>query len=123
MAEKVIRVCDWHTEEVAATHHNEWTNSKGEHRSNDLCAEDQKIFMKAWEAVERGSSLATTRSTKVPAAAATPKKAKGPTEAAQMRAWAKQEGLEVSESGKISFTIEQAWKAAGRPNVLKVNDP
>jgi hypothetical protein len=29
MATEVIKICDWHEEEVEATHHNEWTNAKG----------------------------------------------------------------------------------------------
>ncbi|GAA3536943.1 hypothetical protein GCM10022419_015950 [Nonomuraea rosea] len=125
MATKVIRICDWHKDEVEATHHNEWVNSLGQHRSNDLCDEDQETFLKAWEVVEQGSTLFTNPpSTPAPAptspnkATRTRASAKPPGDITLARAWAKKQGMDVPDRGGISWQVEEAWREAGRPNVL-----
>ncbi|GAA4187079.1 hypothetical protein GCM10022252_20030 [Streptosporangium oxazolinicum] len=118
MATKVIIVCDWHETDAAATHHNEWTNLKGERKQNDLCDDHQLTFTKAWDTVESNSSLVTEP---VPAPKTrrrrTPKET--PSDAALARAWARGRNMEVSQTGKVGYQVEQAWKKAGKPNVLE----
>lgn len=123
MATKLVTVCDWHDEDVTAIHHNDWVNLKGEPKENDLCDEHQEVFLKAWEAVERGSTL-STRSTETSAGRSTSKKApKGtPSDNTLARAWARSLDMDVNKSGRVGFHIERAWRQAGRPNVLAGNE-
>jgi hypothetical protein len=115
MAEKVIKVCDWHETDVEAVKRNRWTNPAGKRKRLDLCAEHQKEFEDLWERLERGSELDTED---VPAR--TPRRKAGtkagPSEQSIIKAWARANGYQISGSGRVPFHIEQAWKDAGRPN-------
>ncbi|SNS38368.1 Lsr2 protein [Streptosporangium subroseum] len=116
MATKQIVVCDWHDGDAEAIHHNAWTNLAGERKENDLCVTHQKEFLKAWETVEKGSSASALRPASRPAPKRLPRSV--PSENAQARAWAKSQNMEVNDNGRVGFHIEQAWKKAGKPNVL-----
>ncbi|SFI80480.1 Lsr2 protein [Streptosporangium canum] len=125
MATKVITICDHHRDRdedshVEATHHNTWTNLRGERRRVDLCDEHQKLFTEAWEAIEECSVVVPKEPADSKAGRGRRSRAKGgqPTEAALVRAWAKSVGEPVSEQGRVSFTVERKWHLAGRPNVL-----
>lgn len=123
MATRTITVCDRHKDDrTEAVHHNTWTNPQGKQRQNDLCQEHQVEFLRAWEAIEDGSSPVAT----VPVSSkggtssrkAAPAAKSEPTETALIRAWAQKVGEPVSEQGRVSFTVERKWKLAGKPNVL-----
>lgn len=43
------------------------------------------------------------------------KRAKGPTEAAVIRAWARANGMAVTERGRVAPELKAAWAAAGSP--------
>ncbi|GII83332.1 hypothetical protein Ssi03_13220 [Sphaerisporangium siamense] len=123
MATRTITVCDWHKGgKVEAVHHNTWTNLRGEPKQNDLCDEHQQEFVRAWDCIEQGSSSLATVSGSSRRAGnsrkANPARTSGPSESALIRAWARSVGEEVSEHGRVSFTVERKWKQAGRPNVL-----
>ncbi|WP_371784669.1 Lsr2 family DNA-binding protein [Streptosporangium subroseum] len=118
MVTKQIVVCDWHDEDTPATHHNEWTDLEGKRKENDLCDTHQKPFLKAWESIDKGSNPSTKAAPVV-----RPSKKKPPkgthTPNAQARAWAKSQGMEVNDNGRVGFHVESAWKKAGSPNVLE----
>ncbi|MGS2646057.1 hypothetical protein [Streptosporangium sp. G12] len=118
MATKLVVICDWHEGDTEATHHNEWTNPKGELKENDLCDDHQKVFTEAWEAIEKGSTTRTAPT----ANGRTPRKKlpKGQhSPNAQARAWALANNMEVNAHGRVGFHIERAWKQAGQPNLLE----
>ncbi|MFI6319718.1 histone-like nucleoid-structuring protein Lsr2 [Nonomuraea sp. NPDC050556] len=126
VARRTFIVCNWddaapptHGEPV---HHNEWTGLDGKKRENDLCEKDQKAFLKAWETINQGADLLSAPTTPKIEPARRQRDRSGSGKAAQMRAWAVREGIEVPETGRISFTVEQQWKKAGSPNVLEDGD-
>lgn len=43
------------------------------------------------------------------------KRSEGPTEAAVIRAWARANGMAVTERGRVSPELQAAWAAAGSP--------
>lgn len=47
--------------------------------------------------------------------APTVKRAKGPTDAAVIRAWARSVGMPVTERGRVAPDVRAAWEAAGSP--------
>ncbi|MER5643974.1 histone-like nucleoid-structuring protein Lsr2 [Streptosporangium sp. NPDC002524] len=120
MATKLVVICDWHEGDAEATHHNEWTGLDGKAKENDLCDTHQKPFLKAWETIDKGSTVRTT----TPAGTSngrTPRKKlpKGQhTDNAKARAWAQANNMEVSGSGRVGFHVERAWKQAGSPDLL-----
>jgi hypothetical protein len=119
MATKVITICDWHEGDVEAAHHNEWTNPTGVRRSNDLCEEDQKKFLKAWEAIEKNSSVVQETAVRPTRRKVSTSRNAGPSQQAIIKAWARENGYSVSETGgRVPFNIEMEWKKAGSPNLL-----
>lgn len=109
---KEIRLCDWCEEETSATHHNEWVNTKGQRRQNDLCNDHQGVFLDLWADLEQFSSLARAKTAK----RSTPRKP--PTRDTIIRAWARQQGIPVNPVGKIPWRVEEAWLDAGSPNII-----
>lgn len=134
MAEKVIRICDWHEEDVEAPHREEWTNPKGEHRRLDLCDSHHEDWLGLWEGLEEYSTL-VEEAPKPPAVEekakpsptrrrvvrhpADKKTSKGPSQTQIIKDWARKNGFEVTEGGgRVPFNVELAWKEAGSPNLL-----
>ena len=75
-----------------------------------------KPFIKAGRAV--GGGAATTRRRASTAGKATKRRrssAKAPTEAAIIRAWARANGMAVTERGRVAPELRSAWEAAGSP--------
>ncbi|MER7208506.1 histone-like nucleoid-structuring protein Lsr2 [Streptosporangium sp. NPDC000239] len=121
MATKMITICDKHADDkTEATYHNSWTNIRGEERENDLCDKHQREFEKAWEVIDDGSALSTTRTSTPTHISSGRRRARESriTDATLARAWAKSVGMPVNTHGRVSFTVEQKWRKAGRPNVL-----
>lgn len=78
-----------------------------------------KPFIKAGRPVG-----ATTAATRASARAAKPRparpakgrrRAKAPTDASMIRAWARAQGMTVTERGRVTPELRAAWQAAGSP--------
>lgn len=78
-----------------------------------------KPFIRAGRAVGAGSSASrrTERSTRPAAGRRSRAKgaSKAPTEAAVVRAWARANGMAVTERGRVAPELRAAWEAAGSP--------
>lgn len=77
-----------------------------------------KPFIRAGRAVGAGSSASrrADRPTKPAARRARSKReSKAPTEAAVIRAWARANGMAVTERGRVAPELRAAWEAAGSP--------
>lgn len=107
---RVVVVCDRHRGEVEAVGTMEITID-GERRKLDLCAEhlaELRRTMRPW--LRQATSGGTSR----PAAKAgksTAKRTVRATDAAEVRAWAKQNGWKLPARGRIPTAVREAFAA------------
>jgi hypothetical protein len=110
---KVVVVCDRHRGEVEAVGSMEITID-GERRKLDLCAEhlaELRRTMRPW--LRQASTAATRRGPATKARKSSAKSAKRPrsTDAAEVRAWAKQNGWKLPARGRIPTAVREAFAA------------
>lgn len=113
---KVITVCDRHRGDVDAAGSVEIVID-GDRRKVDLCAEHLAEFRKLarpWLSSPgaRAPKSAGPRRRKAPATRARRGRGRGGDDLAAIRAWARENGYEVSDRGRLPGAVREAFAAA-----------